>query len=112
MRMIGLSETTDTVPQTIYELAGRYSLSEQFVASVELTMLDTQQCRALASDPGGQNAPHNAFFSRGIQRDLRTVCTRSSSHFAILQSRKAQAQSSKILNFARRTHDQRPRTSG
>ena len=40
MRLIELSQTADTVPQIISELAGRYFLSEQFVASIALTMLD------------------------------------------------------------------------
>ena len=90
MRMIGLAETTDSVSQIINQLAGKYSLSEQFVDSLALTMLDTQHDCAPSPDPGGLNASHNAFFSRGIQRDLPTLRTRSSCHFAILQSAKTQ----------------------
>ena len=66
MRMIGLAETTDSAFQIINELAGKYSLSEQFVGSLELTILDPQHRCALAPDSGGQNASHNAFFSRGV----------------------------------------------
>ena len=70
MRMIGLSGTTVTAFQTINELLGKRSLSKEFVASVALTILDTHHGCALAPDPGGQNAPHNALFSGGTQCDL------------------------------------------
>jgi hypothetical protein len=101
MRTIGLAGTTDSVSRIINELAGKYSHSKEFVGSVALTILDTHDGCALASAPGEQNALHNAIFSRSIQRDLPAVRTRSSCHFAIRQSGKAQAQSSKVLHFAR-----------
>jgi len=101
MRMIRLFGTTDALPRIVSELPGKCSPSKEFVVLVALIVLDTQHGCALAPDPGGQNASHNAFFSRGIQRNLRAVRTRRSSHFAILQSRKAQTQSSKVLHCAR-----------
>jgi len=55
MRLIELSQTADTVPQIISELAGRYFLSEQFMASAALTMLDGTLNCALA--PGEPDAP-------------------------------------------------------
>jgi hypothetical protein len=92
MRTIGLSGTTDTVPRNANEPLGKCSLSKELVTSVALTILDTQHDWAPSPDPGGQNAPHNAFFSRGIQRDLPALRTRSSCHSAILQSGKAHTQ--------------------
>ena len=101
MRTIGLSGTTDTVPRNVNEPHGKCSLSKEFVTSVAQTILDPQHDCAPSPDPGGQNAPHNAFFSRAIQRDLPALRALSSCHFAILQSGKAQTQSSKVLHSAR-----------
>jgi hypothetical protein len=101
IQTIEFSGTTVAVFQIIHELHGIGLLSKEFVASVAPAILDTHHGCALAPDPGGQNASHNAFFSRGIQHNLPAVRTRRSSHFAILQSRKAQAQSSKVLHCAR-----------
>ena len=66
MQTIELSGTAVTVFQIINELRAIGSLSKEFVASVALTILDTHHGCALAPDSGGQNASHNAFFSRGV----------------------------------------------
>jgi len=50
-----LPRAADAVAQIISELAGRYFLSEQFMASAALTMLDGTLNCALA--PGEPDAP-------------------------------------------------------
>lgn len=66
MRTNWLSGTTYAAFQIINELAAKNALPNEFVVLVALIVIGAWQGFALAPDTGGQNASHNAFFSRGI----------------------------------------------